>query len=101
MCHDLRVFDQGEPLEVSDVGVARAYWRWRSREPHRPPPYTIYTFVAVGTLVDDRWYAERQDVDQRAMAYPTEDAALECAHRWMLGADWVTIYTPLGRYQTG
>ena len=84
----------GEPVDVTEVGAKRSYWRWRSVVPVRPAPYTIYAYITVGELDDGRWYVEEQTIDQRAMAFADEPGALDCAHDWMLGTDWAAQYTP-------
>lgn len=89
--------ENGEAIDVSDIGVERTYWRWRSATPYRPPPYDVYTYIAVGLLTDGRWFVEEQHVDSRARAFAAEEAAMACAHEWMAGSEWVTQYTPVGR----
>lgn len=84
----------GIPIDVSDIGSWRAFWRWRSATPVQPAPHTVYGYITVGVLTDGRWYAEHQDIGIRAVAHDSASDALECARRWMATEDWQCQFHP-------
>lgn len=86
--------DRGEPVDLTWTFGVRRVQRWR----HGLPAGWQCVHVAVGTLPDGRWFAERTGLGGGARAYATEVQARQVARQLMAerGDGWVEVSDPAG-----